>query len=202
MEEDPQPHNSAERWYAFRSLAVEAVRRGYEPETARDIRTERLIQIITLPSFDSVVGWQLYQMGDGKVQDRLVALRSCWSQQEDAQRFYNPVERLTFLRLKYLGRLSPALNYFTLILDAASSEKMKQVIATILSVRLMPSPMDKSSGLDGTSYEVNIGDSWAGMRLHWWEEAPTEWLPFAEAAMSLLDSLETRFHDDRSRLVE
>ena len=100
-------------WQAFHDLALSAVRAGLLPETTSGERVERLLQIVELPSFDAVTGWQLFRVTERGADSpgRYVAARTQWDQEQDVNTFYHPVERLTMLRLKYLKRLSPALTF-------------------------------------------------------------------------------------------
>jgi len=180
-------------WQAFYDLALSAVRAGFSPETASGERIERLFQIVELPSFDAVVGWQLFRITarDANGSGRYIAARARWDQKQDVGMFYRPVERLTMLRLKYLKRLSPALTFTAHPLQGAIVREVEDTMARLLSTPVLLLPNQNRLGLDGTSHELAMGDSWAGIRFHWWEQAPPEWEFLQETVVSLLNTLES-----------
>src|SRR5688500_9285604 len=78
-------------WCFFEKRACEVVREGDTP-AARGIRC--LFQILMLPSFEPVVGWQIFQKVSQSKEKHYFATRTCWSRNEDVQKFVSPIERL------------------------------------------------------------------------------------------------------------
>ncbi len=192
-EEIPESQSRQREWEAFRSLALTAVRVGFRPESIHGQANERLLQIVRLPSFDAVTGWEVFRVTDqdAKGSSRYIAAGVRWDQKRDVDMFYHPIERLTVLRLKYLRRLSPALTFTTRSLTEEAAHGVESMIALLLSSPVPLLLSRKHLGLDGTSYELGMGDHWAGVRFHWWEQAPPEWNILQETVGSLLNTLES-----------
>ena len=94
------------------------------------------------------------------------------------------------LRLKYLKRLSPALTFARLSLSDDDARKVEDMTTRLFSTPVPLLTRNKHFGLDGTSYELGLGDTWANVRFHWWDQAPPEWKIIEETVMPLLKTLE------------
>ena len=194
MEDETLPDSLSRQleWEAFRSLALTAVRTGFIPKTTDGEHAERLFQIVELPSFDTVTGWEIFRITarDANESSRYILARTRWEQKQDVGMFYHPIERLTMLRLKYLKRLSPALTFTMHLLRGDNAREVENASNRLLSTPVPLLLAGKRFGLDGTSYELGVGDSWAGVRFHWWEQTPPEWTILGETVMPLLKTLE------------
>lgn len=178
-------------WQVHSKGGRAAVRQGFEPEHVSGYSDKFLIQILTLPSFTSEIGWQIYRRNpviyhrhpienDGK--PRFVGCRTEWLKEEDIQRFSSPVKSL-----QYLNRLAPTMRFETLELDPQWTQ---QQIASLLTASVPPFAASNSIGLDGVSYEVRQGDYMAGTCLNWWCDGPDEWRPLTRIVFALLEELE------------
>jgi hypothetical protein len=184
-----QQDTDQDLWYDFQTLAVEAVRRGHDPDWDRSCRYHRFLQVIEIPSFDTVVGWQLFgkwtETSEG-MPDEFIATRTAWLQERDMEAFRTPIDRLRVLRLKHLHRLAPALEFATV---KADRDIVGGLISRLGEAR-MPNMITRTGvGLDGTTYEVVLGDYMAGVTFHWWEHPPEAWRELGETAMELLAHL-------------
>lgn len=188
--EDPMPFDQAV-WQVHSKGGRKAVRQGFEPEHISGYSDKFLIQMLTLPSFTSEIGWQIYQRdpviyrrhpieNDGK--PRFVGCRTEWLKEEDIQRLSSPVKSL-----QYLNRLAPAMIFQTVELDPQWTQ---QQVASLLSASVPPFAVSNSIGLDGVSYEVRQGSYMAGTCLNWWCDGPDEWRPLTEIVSAMLEELE------------
>ena len=91
-------------------------------------------------------------------------------------------------RLKHPRPYRPTVEVSSASIDAASIEGLIRRFQTI------PVPLavaEPTSGLDGTSYELEIGDPFRNARIAWWERLPQEWQalgPLVEEMRGLFES--------------
>lgn len=166
-------------WFKFRKAAVELVRAGGQP-----FGTKRLIQLLILPTFESTVGYEICGPATPKYNNWL-AVMTRWRFDLDVAKFSNPVERL-----KHPYPLHPTIERATIHTTAGVVET---ALARFRSLTVPVSSSRDILGLDGTSYEVVLGDFWTSSRFHWWGEAPTEWKPIGTAFQEVLPQLEALF---------
>lgn len=168
--------SSDEFWHTLRDQAMSAVRKGHKPEHVSGYDDHLELQLLTLPSFETVVGWQVYRRqpiiyrrypteNDGL--PRFIATRTAWAQAADAERFSSPVKRLA-----YLSRLSPSLSFQTAEIDPVETQ---QALKTLRGLVLPLFIVDDSIALDGVSYELHHDSSMTRIHLRWWGEGPEEW---------------------------
>lgn len=183
--------SSEEFWPALREQALSAVRTGHEPEHVSGYIDHLELQLLTLPSFETVVGWQVhrrqpiiyrrYPTENGGL-PRFIATRSAWAQAADAENFSSPVKRLA-----YLSRLSPNLSFQTAEIDPVETQ---QLLKTLRGLVLPLFIVDDSIALDGVSYELHHDSNMTKIRLRWWGEGPEEWRPLIDIFISLWSMLE------------
>lgn len=187
MEQDDQDWQH--RWHRLKNHAQAEVRRGFLPPFVKGRRSERLLRIVYLPSFEDAVGWELFEVREGDTPASALAHRTTWRQEQDLRSFGGPQDRLAALRHKFHGDATePTLAYksvtphLRLVRDATARLAAMQV-----SLR---NPSSKSMGCDGDSYELTLGDFWVEVTLRWWEEPPAEWSEAGAVTKTLLEHLE------------
>jgi hypothetical protein len=164
-------------FYEFERCAIEIVRKGQ----AQSIRgLGRIIQIITLPSLDNVIGWEVC-LDSLKSDKPYLILCTNWKKLNDLEKFGSPVEKL-----KYLNRLSPTIEFHRFELEQSFVES---IIHRFKSISIPAFIKSEHFGLDGTSYEVNIGSPWASLQFHWWEQPPRQWQQIGEITFDALEKL-------------
>lgn len=182
---------SDEFWPALQEQAINAVRRGYEPEHVSGYTDRLELQLLTLPAFGPVVSWQVYcqqprvyekHPTENGGQPRFIATRTTWAQQADMEKFFSPMKRL-----EYLNRLSPSLSFQTVEIDALDVQNgLERLHKLVLPLFTENHP----GGLDGVQYEISTRDYFVGARLRWWGEGPEEWRPLIDIFTSLWAMLE------------
>lgn len=189
MVEDAPQRNL--NFFTFREKAVDAVRRGYEPEHISGYDDHLELQLLTLPAFGLTVGWQVYRRqptihrkhpveNDGL--PRFIATRTQWMHEADVEKFHSPLKRL-----EYLNRLSPSLSFRAMEVEP---HWIQEGLDRQHKLVIPPFVATSSVGLDGVGYEICRGSYMAGARLNWWGEGPEQWLPLRELFMSVWATLE------------
>lgn len=119
-------------------------------------------QLLILPSFtDSIVVDVI------RSSDELAAYITHWRQTTDIKAFATPVERL-----KHPTPFIPT--YDSTRVDI-STDQLDSVLTQLRRTRINLSPTTNSISVDGTSYELNSGRGYTGIRLRWHNQLPAEW---------------------------
>ena len=161
----------------FNNHAKTIVRNGQ----AQGIRgMQRLFQVISLPAFNNVIGWEVC-LDSLKPDKTCWALCTQWHQITDLEKFRTPVETL-----KYLNRLSPTIEFHQFVVEKFFFESTLERFRSLSVPAFIKA---ERFGLDGTSYEVNLGDHWAGLRFNWWETPPEPWRQLGEITFEALEKL-------------
>ena len=169
---------NANEWYVLQRRAYEIVREGNEPRQ----RGMRLCHIAVLPSFECIIGWDIYQRFDKVDEKEYYAIRLTWLRRDDAMRLESPVERL-----KYPRALEP-----TILREAVelSSREAKSLLEKFTVISIPAAVYKYDVGLDGTSYEVSLGHFHPCAHYSWWEEPPVAWKPLHDALIDAFEYLE------------
>jgi len=188
--EDPQ-----RLWDRMRLNAIERIRNGFTPETSSGGRLNCCVALMEDPAFDDVIGWQIFaERLDGEsVPHAYHATRAVWKQEVDSRRVFSPIDRLALLRIKYLRDLMPTITFSQHPLDP---DVIEPILVRLSSISVPLTAPKGSIGLDGVSYELTLGDFWAGVTFHWWMQCPEAWKDLGEAAMDLLHYLNEMLPDD------
>lgn len=194
---DTQTPSVHEQWQEFSERAMQVVRHGYELVRVKGLRDRRLVQVIILPSFQPFVAWQIFQRtpGEANASTEYVGLRTEWRHQEDWQKFYSPIEQAATLRLKHLNRLAPALGFFQMQVEADWVQAVDARLAA-LNVPVIVMQHD-GVGLDGTRYELILGDYMAVITFHWWKNGPIEWKALSELTNNIFQTLERQYQSEK-----
>jgi hypothetical protein len=104
-----------------------------------------------------------------------------WRYSIDSAKLETPIERL-----KHPRPLLP-----TIDTQSARIEKLQvdSLIASLSQIRVPVHPLDASMGLDGTSFELQIGDHFCGSEFHWWSAYSGEWKPLIDWWLSAWNAL-------------
>lgn len=184
--------SSDEFWPAFRKQGMSAVRQGYKPEHVSGYNDHLELQMLTVPSFETVVGWQVYRRQpivyrryptENGGLPRFLTTRTAWAQQADVEKFSSPVKRL-----EYLNRLSPNLSFQKVEIDSTEIQHLLRILRGLVLPLFI---LDDSIALDGVSYELIHDSSMTKTRLRWWGEGPEEWRPLIDIFTSLWTTLES-----------
>ena len=166
-------------WGWFQERATEIVRRGNTP-TVRG--GQCLFQIMMLPSFEPVVGWQVFQKVSQSKEKDCFAIRTCWKRNEDAQKFTSPIERL-----KHPRELNPTIQTEIFNLSEGTIESF---IKQFRSVKVPAFVEVSNIGTDGTSYEFSFDHLFLSAHYTWWEEPPAEWKELYDAVIQAIHYFE------------
>jgi hypothetical protein len=144
----------------------------------------RRAQALIMPSFDD---WEAYEiLVPGRAEDlHPRGVKTVWRQSVDISKFRSPVVRLQH----GFARLVPTVETFEAMLPLVSVEALLSGAPSWLE---MPKP-DDSIGIDGTSYEVVVGDGFRWSRHHWWEKPPEGWEPLADFIHDMKQVIESHF---------
>ena len=124
------------------------------------------LQALLLPSTGDSISYEILTPVR-RAEEPALAVKTVWRRSIDSQKFENPLSRI-----KYGPHIEPTLlhskapisaDYVSVLLSQAS----------LLAVRVRVAVPALS--LDGTGYELAVGDYWASARFHWWESPPNEW---------------------------
>jgi hypothetical protein len=132
--------------------------------------TSRLCALV-LPSFEDACRYELF----APVQDAnapALAVKMVWRFSEDNAKFASP---LTRLRHGPGVKLLPTIQEYRNEIDTRLVEDLCQRAAAL---QITPWPATQQYiGLDGTTYELAVGDRWPACRLKWWGSPPKGWEP-------------------------
>jgi hypothetical protein len=162
-------------WRNLEDSALKILRTG-EPNASL-----RFIQLLIIPSFEPVIAYDVHDVSRKDHPKNYLARYTCWRRDIDAEKFRTPLERL-----KYPRPLKPTFESKSF---SITSKAVVEILDRFRTVSI-PTFINRSAlGLDGTAYEVEIGDQLQGCRFHWWEEQPAEWQALRTAFQSTLQQL-------------
>jgi hypothetical protein len=105
-----------------------------------------------------------------------VAFRTTWDFNGDLAAFSTTSERN-----KHPTPFAPTLN--TEQLDVAP-DRLDEMVETLNTISI-PMHASHACGLDGTSYELQLGWSFGWCRIKWWVNIPQEWKPISKTVKQL-----------------
>jgi hypothetical protein len=168
-----------EEWRTLQKSAKAILRKGYTGNHPGS----RVFQLLIIPSFTSAVSIEAYAQSEDTNDYWFV--RMLWEWDKDYEKFRTPVERL-----RHPFPLSPTIKSEMLILKDIFPGR---IIQKLRSVQIPAWVESKAIGLDGTMYELLLGEGYLEVRYSWWECPPTEWKPLAEIATSIQEFAEKIF---------
>ena len=142
-----------------------------------------ICRLVILPCFENAIVWDVLRVTVRGQPDQARLYRSCWRMDVDLHALGSPVERPQVSRSvppDRRGRLGAGGRR-----DDRSPDR---------STPLHPDPdvgRPSPGGLDGTSYELSIGELFCHSRINWWERLPQEWIalkPVVEEMTQLFES--------------
>ncbi|MCA9095540.1 MAG: hypothetical protein KDA68_18805 [Planctomycetaceae bacterium] len=176
MESDVDSEHLNE-YFEVRTSAYNALRFGTLIERHRSVP---VCQLLILPSFENPVSWDVVKVVSRKEDAQTRLHRSTWRMDVDCRVMSSPIERLKNPR-PYL----PTLETEWLFIDAA---KLENVLSKLRSIRIPLLIAGTQGGLDGTSFELAVGEFSCNARIRWWCDMPKEWQELA-SVVAELDSL-------------
>lgn len=123
-----------------------------------------LLQFLVMPSFTD--SWCIDLVRTDGI---TAAYYTVWRMTYDIEAFSTAIERLKHPR-PYL----PTLESTKL---GASSDSLDEILESLLATVVPLSRVRNSISLDGTRFELQIGDGWTGIMLQWHNDLPDEWSP-------------------------
>lgn len=162
-------------WIRFQDTALEILRK------IKHERGRRLLQLLVIPSFEIVNSYNIFRIISHNQPTSYLVKTVNWRYDLDLEKFRTPLERL-----KYPATLVPTLESKS---SPITAETVEQILDQFRHISLPMWTDNKALGLDGTSYEIQLGDGFLLSRFHWWHEQPTEWqqlhLAFHQTIMQL-----------------
>ena len=119
-------------------------------------------QFLILPSFTDSIAVDIVRSND-----ELAAYVTHWRLSTDIEAFATPVERL-----KHQTPFMPT--YDTARINI-THDRLNSILVQLSATQVQLSPTTNSISLDGTSYELNSGTGFTGVRLRWHNQLPEEW---------------------------
>jgi hypothetical protein len=152
-------------WNLLREEAITELRNRQCPKgyTAR-------LHVLVLPSFEDACRYELFTPAHAATAPAL-AVKIVWRFSEDVGKFASPLTRLQH------GpgvKLLPTIEEYQNEIDSSLVEDLCRRAAA-LQIALWPA--EHSFGLDGTTYELAIGDVWIACHFKWWDRPPRGWEP-------------------------
>jgi len=123
-----------------------------------------LLQYAVFPSFENPWSWDILSKTHG---DDVAVWKTIWRFDIDKVAFSSPIERL-----KHPRPFSPTVESFRLEVD---HKLALEVVERFYVLDVPIHAPDHLMGLDGTSYELQIGSSFCACHLNWWAEIPKTW---------------------------
>ncbi len=167
-------------WIVFRHAAHSALRAGYVAEPAGS----RIIQLLVLPALGGSVccieARTLRRQTSGYL---LATLR--WEYEQDTDRI-----RAWQTASPPIDRPQPTITSRT---QVRQDEIVERLLNQLRSAQIPAWVDDRHAGLDGTSYELALGEGFCYVRYHWWAELPESWQPLAPTVNAILDLSEKAF---------
>ena len=144
-------------------------------------------QVLTLPSFDNPVGWDVRKSPARRKEAETRLYRSCWRMDLDLDAFRSPLERLRHSR-----SFRPTVEVGWTPIDPGSLD------GPLGKLRENPIPLAVAGtriGLDGTRHELAVEGPMLNARINWWERMPEAWRPLEPIVKEMLDLFETTWND-------
>jgi hypothetical protein len=165
-------------WSVFEEKAAQLVRTGINSRRGM----ERLFQFVSLPAFDSAIGWEMFQnnLKPGAVN----AARTKWLWREDFEKY----EEYKIYFPPKLQSLSPTLKQVSFDVDG---ERIVKLMTELKNMRLPPVVGQHHVGCDGTSFELAFGSSlFLSSTFRWWVNPPNEWKSMVDLILPVIDWVE------------
>jgi hypothetical protein len=149
-----------DEFYRLKELAYETLRFGRHLSLP-------VCQLLTLPSFENPISWDVIQIMSHQEGAQTRLYRSCWRMDLDSQAMSSPLERL-----KHPHPFSPTIEAYWVPVDAS---QLEGILLQLHSIRIPLTLPSQQIGCDGTSFELAIGDFFCNTRIGWWCDIPKEW---------------------------
>jgi hypothetical protein len=136
---------------------------------------------IILPSFGDYVRYDLLT---SKEATKALGIKTVWRHQDDLARFRDPVTEVA-------ARLSKGHNpTFEIREVTVAPDIAETLVKSAAKISIAAKIASFHFGLDGTSYEIGFGDSFAWATFHWWQESPVGWEVLADMLRDLSEAIE------------
>jgi hypothetical protein len=166
-------------WLRFQDSALQALRAG---DGGRQRGASLVMRMLVLPSFEAAEKWEVCCDASKESQEKYFVALTRWERVTDREKFITPVERL-----KHPREFAPTFTILRFDLDA---DRAGHWLERFEALSLTPSPQEGSIGLDGTSFEMEFGDSlFLASRFAWREDGPPAWRELTQACREMLQEL-------------
>jgi hypothetical protein len=127
-------------------------------------RSKPILQYLAVPVFGNPCCLDSLR----RTQDReIIVQRTCWRWDLDVEAFSSPVERQRHPR-----PFEPTIESIILDVDV---ERLEAALARLSRSNVPLAFENPAKGVDGVSYELELGTFWASCRLRWWHTMPEQW---------------------------
>ena len=165
-----------EKWGRFQDEALNSLM--FES----DVNTIFLIKVIN--SFAPSIMWRVAKTSQREKLETFFAEFRRWRSDVDQEKFRSPVELL-----KHLGSLKPTIETERFELD---SEFIKHSVNRFCSINIPPFVKEQKFRLDGSTTEIQFGDSFLNSRFSWWNNPPDEWKQLGDIVTDILIHLDSK----------
>lgn len=142
----------------------------------------RLLHLLAIPTFGPSISYEINKSQKRHEPPSYYLTSTLWRYDIDVAKFDSPIERL-----RHPQSLPPTL-------EIQSFEVADEFVnCTIDKFKAISIPMlinTNALGLDGTSYEIGLGEGLIWSRFHWWGNPPSEWQQLGAVFHDTLLSLE------------
>lgn len=170
-----QPEH-VEEWRHLQKTALTTLRAGSREQGVR------LLYLLVMPSWEPSINYEIYRTQTRHLPISHLVAVTRWRVDTDAAKFATPIERL-----KYPRPLTPTFERQSF---ETSTEFVSVILDRFMAVSIPTLTNTHILGLDGTSYEVGLGNSLVWSCFHWWEKPPSEWQSLGTVFQDTLQELE------------
>ena len=149
---------------SLRDEVFEALRRG---TYSKSHGVARVLRYLMLPSFHNPVSWDVVRSSSNSNNGVFSLVRTCWRMDLDGWEFESPIRRLRHPR-----PFKPTIEVDCVPLEAVQIETK---IASFQTIHAPFFPTSIGMCLDGTLFELTIGNSYCNTRVAWCCTMPAEW---------------------------
>jgi hypothetical protein len=148
-------------WQRLQETALTTLRNGNYSQGIR------LLYLLVMPSWEPSTNYEIYTTPAWHLSASHVVMATRWRGDIDAAKFDTPIERL-----KHPHTLTPT---FETQSFETTTEFVDGILDKFTAISIPTLTNTDVWGLDGTSYEVGLGNGFVWSCFRWREEPPPEW---------------------------
>ena len=165
--------------------AVKSRPEGGSELTDAGLDVRRVVQLLILPSLlvSAEKSYEIFELTSNGNASGFMGARLIWEHETDRANLKPPPEKSELAH-----QLEPTISSQIVSLPLEQTTTLVDEL-THLHLPVDPSPSD-CFVLDGTSYEMTLGDPESWVKYHWWESPPLEWSDLGEIAERIVTLIE------------